>query len=424
MSRYYRPFALLLLPLLVACGGDETATTTTAPPASETTTVAQSSPSAPVGEDPTEEEMERERFDDAWKDLDSINEARERERQPAETPSDTASSSTFAQRGERTESLDGISIETARNAPVLLPIRGDVSGPSVLKTQVYLDHADFSPGVIDGRWGKNTAIAVYWFQHANGLNPTGEIDRDTFTILEQAASIGASLTRYSVSKADLEGQFVEIPDDPYEKADLDCLCYESVIEKLAETFHTTPDFLSKLNEGTDFSALREGQQIVVPNAPTHRSSGNVSRIVISVEGNYLHGMDGNRNIVFHYPTTVGSKYDPSPSQELEVTAIAWDPTFHYQPKLFHEVSDEKPDVVMQPGPNSPVGIVWMQLSKENYGIHGTAAPSTIGYTSSHGCIRLTNWDARELGHAVDEGATVVFTDPRRAAPGAKLKIEN
>lgn len=405
--------------LLAACGGDEEAATTTAPPASETQSVAQSSPSAPMGQDPSPEEIERGRFSDAWRALESVQRARQAPHERRSTAA-AESASTFVDRSGREESFDGISIENIDQAPVLVPISGDVSGPSVLKAQVYLDHADFSPGAIDGRWGKNTAIAVYWFQHANGMEPTGEVDEETFRALESARKAGSVLTRYSVTKSDLEGPFVEIPEDPYEKAELDCLCYESVDEKLAEDFHTTPEFLTRLNPGVDFSALTAGTQLIVPNVPKQPSRGAVKEIVISVEGNYFHGLDGSGNIVFHYPTTVGSEYDPSPSEELTVTAKAWDPTFHYQPKLFHEVPDDEPTAMLQPGPNSPVGIVWIQLSKEHYGIHGTAAPSTIGYASSHGCIRLTNWDAREIGQSVDKGTVVHFTDTRSAAPGGSV----
>ncbi len=419
MNTILRTAALTLVLTLAACGGGEDeASTSTAPPSSETQTVAQTSPSTPVGSEPSPEEMERERFSDAWRALDSVQRARSDQSRSAAKPAKgpAASNSQFADRSSRSESIEDLSIDSIDGAPVLVPIKGDVAGPSVLKAQVYLDHANFSPGVVDGRWGKNTAIAAYWFQYANGMEPTGEIDEQTFRALESKGNIGSALTRYSVSKSDLEGPFVDIPDDTYEKAELDCLCYENVEEKLAEDFHTTPEFLEKMNPEVDFSTLTEGTQLVVPNVPTSYAKGDVSKIIISVEGNYFHGLDGNGNIVFHYPTTVGGQYDPSPSEELTVTAKAWDPTFHYQPKLFHEVPDEEPTAMLQPGPNSPVGIVWIQLSKENYGIHGTSAPSTIGYASSHGCIRLTNWDAREIGHAVEDGTTVVFTDPRSAAP--------
>ncbi|MBW3671752.1 MAG: peptidoglycan-binding protein, partial [Acidobacteria bacterium] len=322
MKTIDRLVPVMLVLLLAACGGDEEASTSTAPPASEAQSVAQSSPTTPVGADPTAEEMEQNRFSDAWRALESVQRARQQPRQPgaASPPQSSTSSSTFASRANRQESVDDISIDTIGQAPVLLPVKGDVAGPSILKTQVYLDHANFSPGVIDGRWGKNSAIAVYWFQHANGMEPTGEVDEQTFRALERKGSVGSVLTRHSVSKSDLEGPFLQIPDDPYGKAELDCLCYESAQEKLAEDFHTTPEFLAKLNPNVDFAKLSEGTQLVVPNVPTHHSQGKVAEVLISIEGNYFHGLDGSGNIIFHYPTTVGSEYDPSPREELRVTA--------------------------------------------------------------------------------------------------------
>lgn len=423
MKRTLSLLIALLCSFAIFCRGDEPAETTTAPPASENETAASTSPSTPVGVEPSEEEMERERLSDRWRNLVSFREPRQRRPatstdQPEEPPA--AAAIDLQPRMNREESLDDISLQTIDRQPVLVPISGDVAGPSVLKAQVYLDHARFSPGAIDGRWGKNSAIAVYWFQYDAGLEPTGELDAETFRRLASRARIGSALTRHSVTREDLAGPFETIPDDPYEKAELDCLCYESVLEKLAEDYHTTPAFLERLNPEADFNNLTTGQPIVVPNVSKQSRRGDVKHIIVSVEGNYLHAIGENDQILFHYPTTVGSEFDPSPTETLQVTAIAWDPTFFYQPKLFYEVPDDEPEAMMQPGPNSPVGVVWMQLSKQHYGIHGTAEPSTIGYASSHGCIRLTNWSARELGKAIEKGVTVKFTDTRDAAPGGAV----
>jgi lipoprotein-anchoring transpeptidase ErfK/SrfK len=138
--------------------------------------------------------------------------------------------------------------------------------------------------------------------------------------------------------------------------------------------------------------------------------GEVARIVISIDGFYLHALDDQGRLLYHFPTTVGSKYQPSPTGEFHVASIAFDPWFHWQPALFDEVPDTEEDERLPPGPNSPVGVVWMALSKDNYGIHGTGEPATIGYATSHGCVRLTNWDARFLAERVAEGVPVVFRD--------------
>ncbi len=163
-------------------------------------------------------------------------------------------------------------------------------------------------------------------------------------------------------------------------------------------------------------------------ARTRMSPGSeVDRIVISIEGFYLHALDDQGRLLYHFPTTVGSKYQPSPTGEFHIASIAFDPWFHWQPTLFDEVPDTEEDERLRPGPNSPVGVVWMALSKDNYGIHGTGAPATIGYATSHGCVRLTNWDARFLAERVHEGVPVVFRDigsedeaPVASRPGARI----
>ena len=140
------------------------------------------------------------------------------------------------------------------------------------------------------------------------------------------------------------------------------------------------------------------------------ASGQVTRLLISKRGFYLQVLDAQGHILYHFPSTLGSKYDPSASGTLQLTGIYPEPDFHYQPKLFADVPDDRPEANLPPGPNSPVGLVWLDLSKPHHGIHGTASPETIGYTSSHGCIRLTNWDALFLARHVKPGTQVVFRE--------------
>ena len=323
-----------------------------------------------------------------------------RDTTPARAKPDTAAS-------ERYEEIT----PSAANAAPRFPFDAE-AGPTVLYTQVMLDRAGFSPGVIDGYWGRNTSAALYWFQDAVGLPTTGEIDRTTLARLAERAGEGSVVGRYEVSSDDLDGPFVSIPSGMYDRAELDCLCYTSPRELLAERFHTTPELLAQLNPGVDLARLAAGTMLAVPNvgaAPGPAAGRTIDRIIVSKDGGYTHAVDPSGEIVHHFPTTVGSEYDPSPSGEWKVTKIAMDPPFHYQPDLFHEVPDWKPDATLPPGPNSPVGLVWMQLSKPHYGIHGTSEPSTIGYVSSHGCIRLTNWDAMLLAQRVEEGTRVEFT---------------
>ncbi len=368
--------------------------------------------SAPVGAPPNQEQMERERFDAQWRDLQSFRaEQAVRAQQPApSTPA--AQNIQFRPAAGVTESFDGVDFAAIESLPVTVPITGDVRGPSVLRAQVLLDRANFSPGSIDGRWGKNSEIAVHWFQREEGIPPTGTIDEQTFRLLAGRAN-GPALVQHTLTADDVSGPFTKIPEDVYEKEKLDCLCYETLTEKLGERFHVSPAMLVRLNPGVDIDTLQAGAQILVPNVNPPRpenATKSVAKIVVSVKGNYLHAMDASGNMIRHSPTTVGSEYDPSPNETLNITAIAHDPHFHYQPKLFAHVDDSEAEAHLKPGPNSPVGIVWMALSKPHFGIHGTSDPESIGYASSAGCVRLPNWEARDLARIVDKGVTVEFVD--------------
>lgn len=316
------------------------------------------------------------------------------------------------------ESFDQISPDTLDLAPHL-PIGRDGGGPTVLRSQILLDLARFSPGVIDGSWGQNTEKAVFWFQHAQGLQATGEVDGPTWNALMQAAGNPEPLRSLRLTEQDLRGPFVDLPDDIQARESLDCLCYESPLEMLAERSHSTPDLLRQLNPQADFDRLAPGDVIWIPNvadilaerpAAARTASPAAAEIVISKTGYYLQAMDEAGNILYHFPSTLGSGYDPSPSGTYEVTGIFPRPEFHYQPKLMADVPDTEEDAQLPPGPNSPVGLVWMQLSKPHNGIHGTAVPETIGYTSSHGCVRLTNWDAVFLSERIRPGVRVRFVE--------------
>jgi lipoprotein-anchoring transpeptidase ErfK/SrfK len=318
---------------------------------------------------------------------------------------------------------------------VRLPVSGDAQGPSVLYVQVLLDRSPFSPGILDGKWGKNTRKAVYWLQRTSGLEPTGVVDSLTFVRLVDLAGRPESYVRtVRLTEEDVAGPFVEIPADVHAQAELECMCYGSALEQVAERYHASPELLESLNPARALDSLAAGDSLRVPNVDgeqpaiastepraasadtagavrdSGRVAGEVARIVISIDGFYLHALDADGRLLYHFPTTVGSKYQPSPTGEFRIASVAFDPWFHWQPALFDEVPDTEEDERLPPGPNSPVGVVWMALSKDNYGIHGTNAPATIGYSTSHGCVRLTNWDARFLAERVREGVPVVFRD--------------
>ncbi|MEO5904417.1 MAG: L,D-transpeptidase, partial [Gemmatimonadaceae bacterium] len=219
-----------------------------------------------------------------------------------------------------------------------------------------------------------------------------------------------TIVSYTVTADDVKGPFSKIPDDVYEKAKLKCLCFESVDEKLAETFHTTPRLLQQLNPGVDLSKVASGTSLVVPNVADSSppATDHVAKLVVSKTGFWTHALDSAGRVLYHFPSTLGAGYDPSPTGDFHVTGISQNPPFHYQPTLFAEVPDNKPTARLASGPNSPVGTVWMGLSKPHYGIHGTSSPETIGYANSHGCVRLTNWDAERLSKLVRRGLPVLF----------------
>jgi hypothetical protein len=305
--------------------------------------------------------------------------------------------------------------EQIRPYAVLFPPRLPLSsgaGPSVLRIQIMLDRARFSPGVLDGRWGGNTEKAVYWFQRAQGLEATGAVDSATYARLVARAGEWPPVTLYVLTHSDVEQRFRRLPEDVYERAALDCLCYESLLEYLGERFHTTPEMLERLNPGLDFERLEPASMIWVPNVefvhPDLPAEPRVARIVVSRQDFYTHALDEAGEILFHFPSTLGSAYYPSPRGDFRVVATTFEPWFHYQPELLYYANDEDDDAVLPPGPNSPVGLVWMALSKRHYGIHGTNRPETIGYASSAGCVRLTNWDAIRLGNHIEPGTPVEF----------------
>src|SRR5712691_3580023 len=371
--------------------------------------------SVPLGrrEDPAA--RERERFNREWLKLQSFREQQLRRAQQeaaaAQQPPPNFRFVTGVK--ERFKGLDAMGIN---NAPINVPITGDRRGPSVLRAQVYLDRIHFSVGSIDGRWGRNSAITVWWYQSARGMEPTGDLDEQTFRRLAAEAGYSPVVVAHTLTPDDLKGPFRNVPDSVYEKAKLSCLCYESLREKLAERFHVTEDFLELLNPDVKFSDAQAGTTINVPDVrePLASDQHDIAKIVISIAGNSLSGFDASSNLVFHAPTTVGAGYDPSPTETLRIVKILPNPTFHYDPTLYHEVPDTDPDAHLPAGANTPVGIVWIALSKAHYGVHGTADPESIGYASSHGCIRLTNWDATEVEHRVSEGVLVSFVDTRSA----------
>ena len=304
----------------------------------------------------------------------------------------------------------------------------------ILRTQVMLDRAGFSPGAIDGKMGGNTTKALEQYQKQAPAPPAA---------VEPVAA-------YAITAADAAGPFeASIPADLVAQASLTTLAYTSVLEALAERFHSTPALLTQLNPSAQF---KEGEQIQVPNveplvAPVQkpepspealaaaakergtRPAGTTGRrgtaapkqpntvmmrpdvtVTVSKAASALSVADASGRTVFYAPVTTGSEHDPLPIGEWKVTGVQFNPAFNYNPDLFWDANPSHAKTKLPSGPNNPVGLVWIDLSKDHYGIHGTPEPSTIGRTQSHGCVRLTNWDALRLAGMVKPGTRVVFSE--------------
>lgn len=326
---------------------------------------------------------------------------------PAQTSTATAQGGAAGTAPERWED---ISVATANSGTYHLPVGRGHSGPSVLHVQVLLNRAFFSAGMLDGRWGRNTQNAVTWLQTREGLPATGTVDSVTYARLAQLAGEGPTIREHVLTEDDVRGPFVQIPSDIYAHARLRCSCYESLTEKLTETFHTHADLLRRLNPGVRLDSLAAGMTLFVPQTRDTAAApaGEVKQIIVSGSGNYLQALDSAGRILYHFAATLGATIDPSPAGNYRVTSIHPNPWWNYQPKLLAHVPDDRPNALIPPGPNNAVGRVWMSLSAPHYGIHGTKSPETIGYAESAGCVRLTNWDVMFLSSRVPPGTPVSF----------------
>ncbi|HYD86202.1 MAG TPA: L,D-transpeptidase [Vitreimonas sp.] len=294
--------------------------------------------------------------------------------------------------------------EPAAAAGAAQPAEPDYDG-GLVRIQTLLDRAHFSPGVIDGHDGENVRKAVAAYQRANGLPEDGRATDALLRQLEEADGAQA-LVAYVLTEADISGPFVDVPESMQAQSRLRHLGYENATEAVAEKFHMDEDLLRTLNPGVDFT--RAGVEIVVANAGGGLS-GQVARIEIDKDALTLRAYDASDRMLAFYPVTIGA--GNTPSGELEITGVHFDPTYNYDADELPSFNDSSGrEFQIKPGPNNPVGLVWMALNRDGYGIHGTPNPSLISKTSSHGCIRLTNWDAVELASVVQAGVPVQFLE--------------
>ena len=279
--------------------------------------------------------------------------------------------------------------------------------------QVRPDREGFSPGVIDGRTGANFSHALAALQTARKLQSSGQPDCQTWKALG-ADTAEPAVTTYTLTDEDVKGPFEKrIPPKLADQAKLETLNYRSQTEMLAERFHTAPALLAQLNRGV---AMTAGKAIKVPavapfdpnTKPAHDAADAGISIQVSREESALRATRADGSLVFFAPVSSGSIHDPLPPGDWKVTAVGWHPVFHYNPDLFWDANPKDVGAAIKPGPNNPVGIVWIALNLEHYGLHGTPEPGNIGHTESHGCVRLTNWDAARLAALVKPGTAVTF----------------
>lgn len=301
----------------------------------------------------------------------------------------------------------------------------------ILHVQVILDKLGFSPGMLNGTESESLTNALRGFQQARGLEETGAIDADTLMQLYQYR--GWRPTKQMRLSAELfDGPFLNpIPDDPQAQSKLDALPYRSPIEKVAEMFHTTPAVLVALN-GRD-AAFGPGAVVTLPNAlPVARDypgnfdpewrrvigglnvdstgAGQAARVTVSRAEGVVKVWNEQDELIAQFNATLGSSQFPLPIGEWEINGVSFNPDWRFDPDLIANTRPGAEVAIVPPGPNNPVGVVWIDLSKEHYGIHGTPEPQDIGQGASNGCIRLTNWDAARLALMVGPGVPAIFTE--------------
>lgn len=283
---------------------------------------------------------------------------------------------------------------------------GRAESERLLRAQVLLDRQHFSPGEIDGAFGSNMRQALSTFQKSRNLPESGKLDEATWNALNQDTT--PTLTNYVLTNEDVAGPFQPVPENMMDKAKLTKLGYATPVEGLGEKFHASPELITRLNPGKNLA--KAGEQIVVPSVHGGPALPAASKVVVSDSRKVLMLFDASERLIAQYPASTGSEHDPLPIGNWKIDGVHPNPTYHYNPKLFWDAEPGDKKATIAAGPNNPVGVAWIDLSKPHYGIHGTPVPKLIGKTESHGCIRLTNWSAAEVAAVVAAGTQVVLQE--------------
>ncbi|MEN9675093.1 MAG: hypothetical protein RIS76_989 [Verrucomicrobiota bacterium] len=275
---------------------------------------------------------------------------------------------------------------------------------NMLEAQIALEQLGLGSGSVDGVGGEQTASALRAFQYQHGLEETGRRDRDT----ERALMLTRAPLRRFVVREEHLARLHKVPATWLEKSELPRLDYESLLELVGESTHAHPSLLRRLNPGLEWNAVRAGTELIVPDAE-YPAPKRASLVRISLAGRYLRAYDERGTLLAHFPVSIGRVAEKRPVGALSVVVSVKDPNYTFDPAVFPESAEGRKlgrKLLIPPGPNNPVGMAWIGLSRPGYGIHGTPGPEQVGRTESHGCFRLANWNAEQLRRMISVGTPV------------------
>jgi lipoprotein-anchoring transpeptidase ErfK/SrfK len=295
-----------------------------------------------------------------------------------------------------------VSAATSETQTALLP----TNTLEVLEAQVALVRDGISPGPIDGLMGLQTEAALRAFQEKHNVRVTGTIDKQTRS---NFSAIEPLFVCYKITSNDL-ARLLAVPETWLGKSLLPRLDYETVLELVAEKSQAHTKLIQALNPAINWTNLTNETAITIPNAQFPPVAARASFVQIKLATRILEAFDAETNLVAHFPCSIGQRVDKRPVGELHVAVVAPSPNYTFDPAVFPESSEAQElgrKLILQPGPNNPVGTVWIGLDKPGYGIHGTPLPEKVGRTESHGCFRLANWNAEYLLKLVTIGTPVI-----------------